>query len=100
MRAVRAARGSRCLVGAYDLVVRRLVMCYNQLMFAPIKNPSDQELVALIRSSPNTTARRIVDPRNGDAWYWPAEQATHREGADTLGIPYDRLPGAGDIVVL
>jgi hypothetical protein len=66
----------------------------------PLRNPSNAEISALIRASKHKAARRIVDPRNGDAWYWPAEAGTHREGADFLGVPYDRPPGAGDIVTL
>lgn len=51
----------------------------------------------MIRASRHKALRRIVTP-DGTVWYWPAEQATHREGADALGIPYDRKPGEGDIV--
>lgn len=53
----------------------------------------------MIASSKHKAARRIVDHPTGDAWYWPAEQATHREGADSLKIAYDRKPGEGDIIV-
>lgn len=51
----------------------------------------------MIRASRHKALRRIVTT-DGTAWYWPAEQATHREAADALGIPYDRPPGGGDIV--
>jgi hypothetical protein len=65
-----------------------------------VKNPSAEQIAAIVRGSKHQAARRIVDPRNGDVWAWPAEHATHREGADALGVPYDRPPGAGDIVTL
>lgn len=63
-------------------------------------NPSPDDIARMIKASTHKAARRIVDPRNGDAWYWPAEQGTHAEGAKTLGVPYDRRPGEGDIVTL
>ncbi len=69
-------------------------------MFKPSRNPTDHQLAALIRSSRHLAARRITDPATGDLWYWPAEQATHAEGAALLRIPYDRPPGGGDIVTI
>lgn len=69
-------------------------------MIEAIKNPSSEAIAALVNSSRHKAARRIVDPRNGDAWYWSAEQGTHAEGAAHLGVPYDRRPGEGDIVTL
>ena len=38
-------------------------------------------------------ARRIIDPRSGDVWIWPAEQATHAEGAERLWVPTTRSLG-------
>ncbi|MCI5112070.1 MAG: hypothetical protein MRY75_16080 [Marivita sp.] len=67
---------------------------------SPIKNPPHAAIVAMIKGSREQAARRITDPRNGDEWYWPAEQGTHAEGAAHLGVPYDRRPGEGDIVTL
>lgn len=68
--------------------------------FRPVRNPTDDVLASLIRSSDHEAARRIIDPRNGAIWYWRAEEATHAEGAAALGVPYDRPPGAGDVVTL
>lgn len=66
-------------------------------MFTPLKNPDGAALENLFAASPSKTLRRI---RHGeDHWYWPAEQATHAEGAKTLSVPYDLPPGAGDIIV-
>lgn len=67
-------------------------------MFEPIKNPSPVQVRDIIAASRHQAARRITDHRNGDVWCWPAEQATHREGADALDIPYDLPPGAGDML--
>jgi hypothetical protein len=67
-------------------------------IFTPMRNPAADDVRALIATSRHKAARRVTDPRNGDQWYWPAEQATHAEGAAKLGVPYDRPPGAGDIV--
>lgn len=69
------------------------------MTWKPVVNPSDAEIRAMIEGSKFRAARRIVDPRSGDAWLWPAEQATHAEGARRLGVPYDRPPGTGDILV-
>lgn len=63
-------------------------------------NPSPEEIARIIQASAHKAARRIVDPLTGNAWYWPAEQGTHAEGASALGVPYDRRPGEGDIVTL
>jgi hypothetical protein len=64
------------------------------------KNPDDDEITAIIRRSRHGAARRIVDYRSGDVWVWPAEIATHAEGAEKLGVPYDKRPGEGDILTL
>lgn len=70
------------------------------MKFSPVRNPDSGAIRAIIEGSRAKAARRIVDPRNGDAWYWPAEAGTHREDADSLGVPYDRPPAAGDIATL
>jgi hypothetical protein len=63
-----------------------------------LKNPTEAQIRALVDESKYKAARRIQDPRSGDFYYWPAEQGTHRQGADYLMVPYDRPPGAGDII--
>jgi hypothetical protein len=63
------------------------------------KNPTDAEIRQIIASSKHKAARRLEDQRNGDVWVWPAEDATHAEAAVKLGVPYDRKPGEGDILV-
>lgn len=68
------------------------------MTFTPHRNPDDATLRRLIASSRHRAARRIIDSASGDAWYWPAEQATHAEGARMLGIAHDLPPGCGDIV--
>ena len=67
-------------------------------MFRPSKNPSPEQIRDVIASSEHKMARRIQDPRNGDWHYWPFEDATHAEGAHRLAVPYERLPGDGDVV--
>lgn len=62
------------------------------------KNLTQDEIRAMIYVSRHKAVRRISG-LNGDLWYWPAEFATHKEGAEKLGIPYDLPPGAGDILV-
>lgn len=69
------------------------------MTWTPIRNPTDVQTRATIRASKHRAARRIVHPRTGDVWLWPAEQATHAEGARRLGVPYDRPPCTGDILV-
>ena len=69
-------------------------------VFAPVRNPSREQIVDLIGRSKHAALRRIVDPRNGDVWVWRAEEATHTEGAASLSIPYDRRPGEGDVITL
>lgn len=65
----------------------------------PLHDSSRAELEGLAKQSPSRTLRRITD-HCGGYWYWPAEQATHAEGAAYLDIPYDLPPGAGEIVVI
>jgi uncharacterized protein (DUF1810 family) len=64
-----------------------------------IKNPSNKQIIAMIRSSSGTAARRIVCERSGDTWCWPAEKASHAEGARIVGAAYTQPPG-GEILTL
>lgn len=63
-----------------------------------LKNPTNEEIAAIIHGSTLKAARRITDPRTGDVYVWDATEGTHRQGADYLGVPYDRRPGEGDIL--
>jgi len=69
-------------------------------MIDAVKNPTYTKILDIISSSRIKTARRLVDPRNGDIYVWDAAQGTHRDAADQLQIPYDRKPGEGDILTL
>ena len=69
-----------------------------EMQFEAKKNLSNSEIATLIEVSKHRAVRRIVDPRNGDLWYWKAELGTHAEGAQKLGVPYDKRPGEGDIL--
>ncbi|MQX36290.1 hypothetical protein [Roseospira navarrensis] len=69
-------------------------------MVDAIRNPTPEQVRDMIRASGHQAVRRITDPRTGDVYCWPAEQATHAEGAADLLVPYDRPPGAGDILTL
>ena len=64
-----------------------------------IKNPSNKQIVALILSSCERAARRVICERSGDTWCWPAEQASHTEGARIVGATYTQPPG-GEILTL
>jgi hypothetical protein len=65
--------------------------------FTAVHNPNQAQIAELFAASKHRALRRIAD-HNGGYWYWPFEQATHAEGALLLKIPYDRPPGAGDVV--
>jgi hypothetical protein len=71
----------------------------NKPAFEPRKNLSDDEIRDLIKASRLKAVRHITDPRNGDKWYWPAEQATHAWGAEHLGVPYEAY-GGGPVLML
>lgn len=62
-----------------------------------VHNPDQAQIAELFAASKHRALRRIADHKGG-YWYWPFEQATHAEGALLLKIPYDRPPGAGDVV--
>jgi len=68
-------------------------------MIEAVKNPSKAEARAIIARSKHGAARQITDHRDGAVWLWPFEQATHAEGAAHLGVPYDRPPGGGDVLL-
>ena len=70
------------------------------MQFDAKKNSTQAEIRAMIEASKHKAVRRIADPRNGDLWYWKAELGTHAEGAQKLGVPYDKRPGEGDILTL
>ena len=59
-----------------------------------VKNPDSLTIKRMLAASKHKALRRIITPEG--AWYWPAENGTHREGADNLGLHYDRLAGLGD----
>lgn len=63
------------------------------------KNCTQDQIFALLKSSKHGTLRCIHDEASGDIYYWPAEDATHREMADHLNLSYDKRPGEGLIVV-
>lgn len=69
------------------------------MTFPATLNPDETATRAIIDASRHKAARRIIHPDTGDVYVWPFEAGTHREGADALGIPYDRKPGEGDILV-
>jgi hypothetical protein len=64
-----------------------------------VKNPTPAQTREIIGRSKHQAARKITDPRDGAVWVWPFEQATHAEGAAHLGVPYDRPPGGGDVLL-
>ncbi|SDG64861.1 DUF1810 domain-containing protein [Roseospirillum parvum] len=64
-----------------------------------VRDPSPAELVAMIRNSPHQAVRRIVCERTGAVWCWPAERASHAEGARLVGATYTQPPG-GEILTL
>lgn len=66
----------------------------------PLRNPTPEEIERLILASKHQAARTLTDAVTGDVYVWPAEDATHREAADHLGVQYDRKPGEGDILTL
>lgn len=68
-------------------------------VFEPCKNLSEAEIIEMITASRLKAVRHITDPRNGDNWYWPAEQATHAWGAEFLGVPYEAR-GGGPVLML
>ena len=67
------------------------------MSFNAVKNPDGSTIGKLAAQSPSHKIRRILDPRTRAYWYWPAEQATHAEAAERLGIT--GALGEDDIVV-
>lgn len=66
-------------------------------MLDAIRNPTPEQIHALAAKSNQRALCRTVTPV-GDACYWPFERATYAEGARVLKLPYDKPPGAGDVV--
>ena len=64
----------------------------------PAKNPSPDELVALIHSSDHKAAKWIEDLATGDKSYWPADGSFHHQIATAAGVEkYDkRIVTLGD----
>ena len=58
-----------------------------------VKDPTPAQISALLAKSKHRALRRIVTPDG--AWYWPAENGTHRQGADSLGLEYHLPPRSG-----
>ena len=67
------------------------------MRFDAMKNPDGSAIGKLATQSPTRKVRRILDPVTLEYWYWPAEQATHAEAAERLGIT--GALGGDDIVV-
>lgn len=65
--------------------------------FEPQREPTEEQMRAMFAASKHRALRRIWDEERQCYWYWPFEQATHAEGAERLGVTYDRPPGAGDV---
>jgi len=63
-------------------------------------NPSDADVIKLIRASEMKAARRIVDRAAGIVYVWDAKEGTHADGAREAGISYDVPAGMGDILTL
>lgn len=63
-----------------------------------LRNPNDEDVRRMISASKHKAARAITT-QDGTRWVWPAEDATHAEMAEQLGIAYDKKPGEGDILV-
>ncbi len=66
-------------------------------MWTPIKNPTQEQLNKLFEQSQHN-ALRVIKVHDGQ-WCWPFEQATHREGAEKLGIEYAIRPGRGLVMI-
>ncbi|WP_305985358.1 hypothetical protein [Roseibium sp. MMSF_3544] len=68
--------------------------------FTPVRNPTEKQIEAILKASSHNAARQITDPRTGDVYVWPFEQADHATGAKKLLVPYNRPPGDGDVLTL
>lgn len=64
-----------------------------------VRDPSDRQVVAMIKASPVRAVRRIVCERTGAVWCWPAERAEHAAGARIVGATYTR-PAGGELLTL
>lgn len=57
----------------------------------PAKNPSPDELVALLNLSEHKAAKWIEDLATGDKYYWPADGSFHYQIAAAAGVEkYDK----------
>ena len=52
----------------------------------PAKNPSQEEMAAIIARSKHDAAKWLKDAATSDVYYWPADEAFHQQVADMLGI--------------
>ena len=52
----------------------------------PLRNPTNQEIKALINQSANKAAKWLKDTATGDIYYWPAEIYQHAAVATALKI--------------
>jgi len=64
-----------------------------------IRDPSQTQLVTMIKASPVRAVRRIICERTGAVWCWPAERASHADGARLVGATYTK-PAGGDVLTL
>lgn len=52
----------------------------------PVRNPSKDEIKALIAQSEHKAAKWLKDSATGDTYFWPAEIHQHAEVARALKI--------------
>jgi hypothetical protein len=61
-------------------------------MASVLTNPSDAERLACGRANGTegggAPLRTFRNPRTGDRYYWPSDEATHNEMARRLGLEY------------
>jgi hypothetical protein len=64
-----------------------------------LKNPTNEQIAALVEGSKHRAARRLVDEKTGDVYVWDACKGTHAECAAAFGLSYSLPPGAGEIII-
>jgi len=84
---------------AESAIVGIIIKEFN-LMFNPIKNPTEKQIFDLINESKHKAVRKITDKKTNDVYIWKAEESLHKEGADKLGIEYDIPSGMGEILTI